>query len=423
MDLYRMPLDGEISLDEGLTPLPTTSPGAIARVRFELSWESAVARHTDCLVATQLNLWRDLFPPELEVQVMGKPVGHTASHAFTPGELLPAWDEGALNRVRTTQFNRRYTRRGLLHPRVGRFYPKGILEGLDGVSRADHQPLRMAGVGPEELLVDLNHPLAGRPLRLSLAIEAIWARGEEHGIPCNEIGELVTRGGPGMQARWRSLPTDFWSDMPFMRADPRPDTQFYQNPRFVDHMDRTALAQVSALYGRLVPVGARVLDLMSSWHSHLPAGLEPARVTGLGMNAEELAANEALDERVVHDLNQDSRLPFADGTFDAVICTASVEYLTQPFAVFREAARVLRPAGRFITTFTNRWFPPKAIQIWEELHELERAGMVSEYFLESGRFANLETWSIRGLPRPRDDKYADRLVHSDPVYGVWAERS
>jgi hypothetical protein len=80
------------------------------------------------------------------------------------------------------------------------------------------------------------------------------------------------------------------------------------------------------------------------------------------------------------------------------------------------------PAGLLIVTFSNRWFPPKAIQIWQGIHEFERLGLVLEYFLESGRFDDLNTWSLRGLPRPADDKYADRLWLSDPVYAVWGRR-
>lgn len=161
---------------------------------------------------------------------------------------------------------------------------------------------------------------------------------------------------------------------------------------------------------------------MSSWHSHLPEGLAGSPVVGLGLNGTELEANPALDRRLVQDLNAESRLPFDSDSFDAVICTASVEYLVDPYAVFREVGRVLRPAGVFIVTFSNRWFPPKAIAIWEAIHELERPGLVLEYFLESGLFRDLETWSLRGLPRPPDDKYADQLSHSDPVYGVWGHR-
>jgi SAM-dependent methyltransferase/FKBP-type peptidyl-prolyl cis-trans isomerase 2 len=404
-------------------PLEQTGPQAMAAMRLDLHWQSTAARHTDSLFAGKLNLWRDIFPPELERQVMGQPVGHRATHAFAPGELVPGPQERQIRRLPNAQFDRRFTGRGYVQPRAGRFYPRGILDGVEGVFRADRQPFRLAEVTGESLLADLNHPLADRALRLDCTIEEIWAQGDARGGRCNEVADLVTAAGPGMQARWRGRPTDFWSDGPFHRQDPRPDGGFYAGPRLVDHMDRTAIAEVSALYGRLIPAGTRVLDLMASWHSHLPPELGSARVTGLGMNQEELDANPVLAERVIQDLNKVPALPFPDAAFDAVVCTVSVEYLTQPFAVFREVARVLAPGGRFIVSFSNRWFPTKAIRLWEGIHEFERPGLVLEYFLESGLFGDLETWSLRGLPRPADDKYADRLLHSDPVYAVWGEKT
>jgi SAM-dependent methyltransferase len=190
----------------------------------------------------------------------------------------------------------------------------------------------------------------------------------------------------------------------------------------VSHVDRTASQQISQLYARLLPAHGRVLDLMASWESHLPPDHGLAEVVGLGLNDEELAANPLLAGHVVHDLNLDARLPFGNGEFDAVICSLSVEYLTRPFEVFEEVARVLRPGGSFIVTFANRWFPPKVVKAWEGMHEFERPALVTEYFLDSGLFVDLQTWSIRGLPRPTDDKYADRLSDSDPVYAVWGIR-
>jgi SAM-dependent methyltransferase len=77
------------------------------------------------------------------------------------------------------------------------------------------------------------------------------------------------------------------------------------------------------------------------------------------------------------------RLPFPDGTFDAVLCNVSVEYLVRPFQVFAEVARVLKTGGLFVQTFSNRWFPPKVVKIWPELHEFERLGLVLEYFLRT----------------------------------------
>jgi SAM-dependent methyltransferase len=125
---------------------------------------------------------------------------------------------------------------------------------------------------------------------------------------------------------------------------------------------------------------------------------------------------------VIQDLNQNTRLPFDPRSFDAVVCSVSVEYLIHPLEVFREVARVLKPGGRFIVSFSNRWFAPKTIAIWPNLHEFERMGLVSEYFLSSGRFSDIHTWSMRGLPRPKDDKYIDQTPFSDPLYAVWGTR-
>jgi SAM-dependent methyltransferase len=162
---------------------------------------------------------------------------------------------------------------------------------------------------------------------------------------------------------------------------------------------------------------------MASWVSHLPDGIGGLAVTGLGLNAAELERNAGLSARVVHDLNADARLPFADGAFDGAVCTASVEYLIDPLAVFRELARVLKPGAPLVVTFSDRWFPTKAIALWGELHAFERMALVIDYFRKSGGFTGLATESIRGLPRPADDKYAGQLPYADPVFAVWGRRT
>jgi SAM-dependent methyltransferase len=401
--------------------LEHTHPRATAAVALSLRWKSDEARHTDCYVANELNLWRDILPPELESGLVGRGVGEVVAHSFEPGAFAPAYDERQLMWLRDDQFNRRFRRGGMVQPRVGRFYPKGILERVPGVFSGNMLPFRVTALELGRLQADLNHPLAGRPVDVQAKLLDIWQPREEHGGVCNDVAETVAANGPGMQARWRGRSTDFWSDLPFVRADPTPDDRFYAGARLVHHLDTTARRQIGRLYAGLIPLGGRVLDLMSSWASHLPEDLETGPVTGLGMNREELDANSRLTERVVHDLNREPRLPFPDDAFDAVICTASVEYLVEPFDVFAEVARILRPGGRFVVTFSNRRFPPKVIRIWEDMHEFERPGLVVEYFLRCGRFASLETCSLRGLPRPADDKYAGRMPFSDPVFAVWAE--
>jgi hypothetical protein len=404
-------------------PLERTHSHAMASVQVSVSWTSDEAQHTDIRLIEKLNLWRDIIPPELEAGLMDRPRGHALTARFPAGQLVAASRDGQVLRIKVRQFDQRFRRSALVHPRVGRFYPQGILKNVPGVYTGNMTPFRVVEVEPEQLTVDLNHPLAGRELEIGARLVDIWEAGQEHGGACNDLAEMATASGPGIQARWRGRPTDFWSDLPFVRVDPTPDDRFYTEPRLVHHLDATARRQIRGLHGRLIPAGARVLDLMTSWESHLPERLETGPVTGLGMNGAELQANPRLAERVVHDLNLNPRLPFGDRSFDAVICTASVEYLTEPFDVFEEVARVLNPCGIFVVSFSNRRFPPKVIRIWEDVHEFERPGLVLEYFLRSGRFQELQTYSLRGLPRPADDKYAARTALSDPVYAVWGQVS
>jgi SAM-dependent methyltransferase len=398
-----------------------SSRETLCAMRFDLQWHSDVARHTDSQVSQKLNLWRDIFPPALEAGVLDKPVGHTAVENFSVGELIEAYHPNLSFDIKPHQFNRQFRKGITLEPRAGRFYPKGVIAPVRGIYPEDHTPFRVTR-SDEALGVDLNHPLADRAMRLSATLLNIRSAGEEHGGACHDIAELTTLSGPGMQARWRGEPSDFWSDQPFARLSDDADTYFYQMPRLVDHIDRIAHEQIEALYGRLIPPGGEVLDLMSSWKSHLPESLSLSSVVGLGMNQAELDANPQLNERLVHDLNRQPRLPFEDNRFDAIVCTVSVEYLIQPLELFREALRVLKPGGRFITTFSNRWFQPKVIRIWPELHEFERMGLVLDYFLQTEGFSNLETWSLRGMLRPQEDKYARQLPFADPVYAVWGEK-
>ena len=229
--------------------------------------------------------------------------------------------------------------------------------------------------------------------------------------------------GPGMQARWQSHQTEYFSGQPFSRKNEQPDGVFYENPRFTQHLDDTAIEIVRGTYGRFLKDDMRVLDLMSSWQSYIPDNRKYDRVVGLGLNEQELKKNRQLNSHVVHDLNENPNLPFESDSFDAAVCTVSVEYLTSPLTIFKEVARVLRQDGYFIVTFSNRWFPPKVVKIWQDIHEFERMGLVLEYFIRSEGFMDFQTYSVRGMPRPKEDKYFPDLQFSDPIFAVWGQKS
>ncbi len=175
----------------------------------------------------------------------------------------------------------------------------------------------------------------------------------------------------------------------FARLDESEDAAFYTAPRFVVHIDEATIAALTRWYAEVLAPGADVLDLMSSWVSHLPdaRALPLGRVVGLGMNAAELAANPRLASYDVQDLNAEPRLPYPEASFDAVLCAVSIQYLTRPVEVFAEVARVLRPGGRVAISTSHRCFPTKAIRAWHVLPPEERLGAIALYLERAGGFA------------------------------------
>jgi SAM-dependent methyltransferase len=200
----------------------------------------------------------------------------------------------------------------------------------------------------------------------------------------------------------------------FDKYDRSSDFEFYQFPRKVVHIDDGAIKAVTQLYRELLPSGGAILDLMSSWRSHLPAEMTFSRVAGLGMNAEEMRDNPQLIDFMVCNLNDDPTLPYEDQEFDAVVCCVSVQYLQKPFEVFAEVRRVLQPGGPFVVTFSNRCFPTKAVNMWHQTDDAGHVQVVSLYFEMSSGDAG--GW--------RDITSQDRSPkRGDPLYAVWAYAS
>jgi SAM-dependent methyltransferase len=184
----------------------------------------------------------------------------------------------------------------------------------------------------------------------------------------------------------------------FERQDDSDDAEFYAHPRFTTHIDDATIDALTAYYREALAPADRVLDLMSSWISHLPEEVAYRHVTGLGMNDAELVANPRLDRHLVQDLNANPALPFGDAEFDAVLIAVSVQYLIRPLEVFAEIARVLAPGGRCIVAMSHRLFPTKAIHAFQVLPANERCRLVAAYLGSSGAFRDIETLD-RSPPR------------------------
>lgn len=188
------------------------------------------------------------------------------------------------------------------------------------------------------------------------------------------------------------------------------DDRFYRSPRFVHHVDDAFREQLTDLYREVLDAGDDVFDAMSSWVSHLPEDLELGTVVGHGMNAEELDANDRLDRWFVRNLNESQSLPLDDAAFDAVLVAVSVQYLQHPEPVFAEFARILRPGGVLVVSFSNRMFPQKAIRAWRNSDMDGRAALVRDYVDATGAFAESAVHAATDPGR-------------DPFYAVVAPRA
>ena len=170
----------------------------------------------------------------------------------------------------------------------------------------------------------------------------------------------------------------------FAKEDASDDAAFYAEPRLVTHIDDLAIAALTGFYRQALPPGGVILDLMSSWVSHLPPEISYGEVIGHGMNAVELAANPRFTRWFTQDLNRDPKLPLDDASVDAATICVSIQYLEQPVAVLSELARVLRPGGRVVIAYSNRCFPTKAVMIWRMLDARSHARLIARYLDHAG---------------------------------------
>ncbi|MEL7083348.1 MAG: methyltransferase domain-containing protein [Cyanobacteria bacterium P01_G01_bin.4] len=206
------------------------------------------------------------------------------------------------------------------------------------------------------------------------------------------------------------------------KLDPSDDALFYDYPRFVTHVDDRFIQQLTELYRLKLQPNSSILDLMSSWVSHLPEHMEFEEVVGHGMNEEELAQNPQLTRFFVQNLNQTQCLPLPDRSFDAVLNTVSVQYLQYPEAVFAEIWRVLKPGGIAIVSFSNRMFYQKAIQAWRDGSEASHVQLVKRYFMAIPGFTDITAIGRPSFGSKGFDWMQLLAPPADPFYAVMATR-
>lgn len=390
-------------------------------MEFSLQWQSPYGRHNDRWYADKIDFWRDFFPGSLQQNISALSPGEKYTEAFGAGILVPEYSGENVIEFPKNLFAQ--SKDGTITPpELGRFYPKSYAWKALNSFPNDTTPFRLVEISDKTLVADTNHPLAKFPLEVEASIVDILKTATQRGGSCNDIAELLTKNGPGMQVPVAGLQKPPKEECPFRRSNEDDDKEFYRKARFVHHLDNTARSHVQSVYSKFLSPGMRVLDLMSSWQSHLPDNLKDCQVAGIGLNEQELKSNEQLSSYIIHDLNQNPLIPYDDQYFDAAICTVSIEYLVRPREVFEELARIIRPGGIFVVIASDRWFPGKQILPWADLHPFERQGLVLNYFLREKGFGELCTQSIRNYPRPAEDKYANEMAFSDSLFVVSGTR-
>ena len=196
------------------------------------------------------------------------------------------------------------------------------------------------------------------------------------------------------------------------RDNEQDDAEYYRLPHSRPFFGRATDRAIRAHHDRIIPKGARrVLDLMSSLVTHADpvAGRE---VIGLGLNAAEMARNEELSRAVVHDVNSNPNLPFDDQSFDAVLCSGSLDLSIRPLELVRETARVLRPGGVLIVSFTDRMIQPKCVHAWRDNDNEGRITLATSYFSFSGVFLRpfVEVEELRAPHHEAWDAHDDELL-------------
>ena len=390
---------------------------AYADIELKIDWNSEHVAHTERHFFQGINFWRDFFPGTLGDKLINTPDGEWVSESMPAGDVIPMYSNTNVHRVAHGKTKPLGRANILVTPRQGRFYPRSIIAGTAGVTGEEFQPLRVTAVDDESFTVDLNHPLAGVDITVSLrVIGERYVGKEERGGRCNDVVYELLMAGPGLQMPFPGG-TDFYTEDAFNRIDERDDALLYLEADLEDTYDHAAGTQLTGLYGRLLAPGSNILDMMCGAQSYLPEQMN-ITATGIGLNEDELQANSQLDAYAVQNVNTNPVLPFDDNVFDAITYTAAVEYLVDPLRNFAEFCRVTKPGGKIILSFTDHWNTMKSIMLWSELHHFERMGLVLDYCLRS-EMQELHTETIQGLLRPEDDRFADKKLYADPIYAVY----
>jgi len=182
------------------------------------------------------------------------------------------------------------------------------------------------------------------------------------------------------------------------KEDNSDDSLFYAMPRFVHHLDINFRSRLTNLYKKRISEKSILLDLMSSWVSHLPDKVKYKRVIGHGLNRVELEKNIRLDSFWVQDLNVNHKFPLDDSSIDVCLMAAAWQYLQYPEEIAAEIKRVVSPGGLLIVSFSNRAFWIKTPSVWKESSDSGRIEYIRNVLTSEG-WSNIEVFIAKEEPK------------------------
>jgi len=398
-------------------------PNSVIDVNTCIRRHDADCVFTDCLYIPHVNLQTDQLPVEITRQLIGQLPGNTINQQFIAGKLSRQWHQAEIKTIRSAQFSPPPQNTLRQQACVGRYYPLAYFNDLNITAEDPQQHCRILDIDNEKMRIDLNHPLAKKPLMMAVKILSIHSPASNHSRPVKDISALACDHGPGLQDSPIQSHEDFYHPQAFKRINEDDDALHFDNPDLSPFWDDTALAQVTRFYQQLLQPRMRILDLMAGPHSPLQeSSLQHLQVSCAGLHERELLHNPLCNDYKTVNVNTVEKLPYPTEQFDAVLIHAAIEYVTRPDILIAEVARILKVGGRIMISFSNRSVDEKVIQLWQELEEFERPRLVLDYLRRSNRLSSFQCHSQRGYLRPQNDRLAGQLQYSDPVYMVSAVR-
>lgn len=345
---------------------------AVGALEFTVSWQKDRINHEEWYLGRKFNAVNDIFPRGMREALEGKREGDSVTLTYEPRMCIPRHKDSLVRTIPMDRLRKKTIQGKPITLQLGRFYPQGHINGLLDIYPDTLTPFRLIGLDDDHFIADCNHPLATIPITIEARIQYLEPRETGTYGSLSHWREATCDWGPGMQAMFGGIPTNFFHEQFFQKQNAGEPSRA---------MDNNARDNLEALYARHIEPG------MSVYKDEIDVLREQAN------------------------------------SYDAVIFTQAFEYIENPVATLKAAADHLNPGGVVLIGFTNQFDATHVIQGWEDMHEFERMGLILEYLRQAGLDAEAGTYSHRNDWRDKSEPdFMEKKGISDPVYVVYGHK-